>query len=372
MQRILVTYHLTTQAASSAEEIAARAEAIAIEQSIEMPASAVRERAVIADYLGRVDSITSLAPGLHRVVLALSAGTLSAGASAGDPGQLMNMLFGNTSLQAGVELVDFVLPQDVLATFRGPRFGIAGLRRATGVEGRALSCSALKPQGSSPGQLAALARTFALAGIDIIKDDHGIADQAYAPFAARVGAVQRAVAAANRETGRRTLYAPSLSGGPARLAAQAAVLRDEGVGMALAAPMVIGLPAFAELVETLGVPVLAHPALGGVARIAPPLLLGKLFRLFGADALIYPNHGGRFSYSPEQCRAIAGAARAPWGGVRPALPVPAGGMTLERVPEMLDFYGEDVMLLIGGGLLSAGDALPARARDFVTQVGTAK
>jgi ribulose-bisphosphate carboxylase large chain len=136
--------------------------------------------------------------------------------------------------------------------------------------------------------------------------------------------------------------------------------------------MIIGLPAFAELVETLGVPVLAHPALGGAARIAPPLLIGKLFRLFGADAVIYPNHGGRFSYSPEQCLAIAGAARAPWGEVRPALPVPAGGMTLQRVPEMLDFYGSDVMLLIGGGLLTAGDALLERARDFVKQVGRTK
>ncbi len=359
MERILVTYQVTAPETA----IAARAASIAVEQSIEMPLSAVREQRILDDYTGRVASITPLAPGLHRVLIALSAGTLDE-----DPGQLMNMLFGNTSLQPDVELVDIELGGSVAANFPGPRFGIEGLRRLTGASARALTCSALKPQGSSPAQLAAIARTFALAGIDIIKDDHGIADQAYAPFAARVKAVQAAVTAANRETGGRTLYAPSLSGGPSRLAAQAAVLRDEGAGMALVAPMLIGLPAFSELVATLGVPVLAHPALGGATRIAPALLIGKLFRLFGADAVIYPNHGGRFSYTPQECLDIAGSARGAWMHIRPALPVPAGGMTVERAPEMLDFYGNDSMLLIGGGLLAAGDALLERTREFVNTV----
>jgi ribulose-bisphosphate carboxylase large chain len=359
MERLLATYHVTCPA----HAVAARAEAIAIEQSIEMPPSAVREQRVLDDYLGRVESITPLSPGLHRVVIALSAGTVG-----GEPGQMMNMLFGNTSLQADVELIDAEPGPELLACFAGPRFGMAGLRSLTGAHGRALTCSALKPQGSSPAQLAAIARELALSGIDIIKDDHGIADQPYAPFAARVSAVQRAVAQANRETGGRSVYAPSLSGGPSRLAAQAAVLRDEGAAMALVAPMISGLPSFAELAGSLGVPVMAHPALGGAARIAPPLLIGKLFRLFGADAVIYPNHGGRFSYPPHQCRDIADAARAPWAHVGAALPVPAGGMTLERVPEMLDFYGPDVVLLIGGALLAAGDALQQRAREFVKKV----
>ena len=32
-------------------------------------------------------------------------------------------------------------------------------------------------------------------------------------------------------------------------------------------------------------------------------------------------------------------------------------MTRERVPEMLDFYGVDIMLLIGGALLETGPRL---------------
>jgi ribulose-bisphosphate carboxylase large chain len=208
----------------------------------------------------------------------------------------------------------------------------------------------LKPQGSSPQQLAALARTFALAGIDVIKDDHGIANQAYAPFPDRVAAVQK------------------FSGGPRALAEQARIAKDCGVRMALVAPMLVGLPAFVELQVDLDIPVMAHPAFAGAGRIAPPLLLGKLFRLLGADATIFPNHGGRFGYGRNTCTGIAAAARDPWHGLRPTLPVPAGGMTLDRVAEMRAVYGNDTMLLIGGGLLTAADRLLERAREFAQAV----
>jgi ribulose-bisphosphate carboxylase large chain len=108
--------------------------------------------------------------------------------------------------------------------------------------------------------------------------------------------------------------------------------------------------------------------MAGATRIAPPLLIGKLFRLLGADAVVFPNHGGRFGYSPDTCAQLAAAARAAWHDLRPALPVPAGGMTPARVPEMLDFYGADIMLLIGGGLLAARERLAQETAAFVTAV----
>ena len=97
-------------------------------------------------------------------------------------------------------------PDDVAAAFGGPRHGLDGLRRRVGAGRRALTCSALKPQGLPPAKLAELARRFADGGIDYIKDDHGLADQAYSPFAARVAAI----AAALRGTAAR--YVPSVTG----------------------------------------------------------------------------------------------------------------------------------------------------------------
>jgi ribulose-bisphosphate carboxylase large chain len=354
----------------------ARAQALALEQSIEMPLEAVTQEAVRHHVVARVESIEpSAVEGAFDVRLSFATATTGL-----EAGQLLNMLFGNCSLQPDVQLLDFEPDRDLLAALPGPRFGADGWRRALGLEAaaRPLTCTALKPQGLAPTQLAELAGTFARAGIDVIKDDHGIADQDYARFAARVAVVQRAVerACAQRRSGGRSLYAPTLSGGPRRLREQLRVVRDEGVGAVLICPMLVGVPALVELVrEEAGVPILAHPAFAGSVRIAPDLMLGRLFRMFGADATIFPNFGGRFSYDRATCRAIAQRAREPLGNLPPILPVPAGGMGTERVDEMIGEFGMDTMLLIGGQLLAGattpGDSVLARATAFVERVRAA-
>lgn len=43
-------------------------------------------------------------------------------------------------------------------------------------------------------------------------------------------------------------------------------------------------------------------------------------------------------------------------------------MSVERIPEMRERYGNDTMVLIGGSLLLAGDALAERCRAFVHAV----
>lgn len=347
-----------------AGSIAQRAEAIAVEQSVEMPLTAIDDPAVRETIVGRVEDIADLGGGLFELRIALAAAT-----TGGEAGQLMNMLFGNTSLHDDVVLHDVGLPPDMAAGFGGPNHGLDGLRRRVGAGRRALTCSAIKPQGLPPAALAELAGRFARGGVDYIKDDHGLADQSYSRFAERVRACAEAVAAANAATDGHTRYVPSLSGNLDQLREQVETALAVGVDTLLIAPMVVGLPSLQALVR--GYPqaaFLAHPAMAGCGRIAPPLLLGKLFRAFGADASIFPNHGGRFGYSPETCRTLAAAALAPWHGLRASVPVPAGGMTTERVPEMLDFYGPDVMLLIGGGLLAARERLTDQTRAFVDTV----
>jgi ribulose-bisphosphate carboxylase large chain len=354
MERIKATYRIAGN--GGFEE---RALALATEQSVEMPLAAIRDAAVLRDVVAQVAEIRER-DGHCEVDLAIAPVTTGMEAS-----QLVNMLFGNCSLQPDVELLDVEFPAGYERAFPGPRYGIDGLRTLTGAHRRALTCAALKPQGAPVAHLAQLAGIFATAGVDVIKDDHGIANTSYGGFEARVVAVQKAVRDANDATGGCTLYAPIFSGGPRALAEQARIAKSHGVKLALVAPMLVGLPAFVDLQVDLDMPVLAHPAFAGAGRIAPAFLLGKLFRLLGADATIFPNHGGRFGYSREACLGIAEAARGPLLGVPACLPVPAGGMTVERVPGMLADYGHDVMLLIGGGLLAAGDALASRSREFV-------
>jgi ribulose-bisphosphate carboxylase large chain len=177
---------------------------------------------------------------------------------------------------------------------------------------------------------------------------------------------------ADEVSGRRSVYAPSLYGTHVQMQRQIELARTHGVAAFLIAPLICGLATFNALRrEHPDAAFIAHPALGGAGRIAPPVLLGKLFRLLGADAVIFPNHGGRFTYDAETCAAIARNCRAPWHGLRPAMPVPAGGMSVDRVPELKREYGADSMLLIGGSLLIARERLAERSRAFVEAVAAA-
>jgi S-methyl-5-thioribulose 1-phosphate isomerase len=356
-----VTYLVRARAA----DIVARADALLLEQTVELPrAAAVRDPWVAAHMIGCVEEIRAVGHELHRVTIAQPLAT-----AGGDPAQLLNVLFGNSSLQPDVMLADVELPDAAFDWLPGPRAGIAGLRALAGVTGRPLLAAALKPMGLRPAQLAALAGRFARAGVDVVKDDHGLADHPFCPFEARIEACLRAVEDAAEETGRRALYVPNLIGTPERVMRQLALAREAGARAVMISPMLVGLPLLhqaATLAE--GLPIIAHPSLGGVLRAAEPALFGKLFRWYGADAVVFPHAGGRFSWSAETCAALAAELRAAHSRVRPALPVAAGGIKVERVGELLEFYGPDCMLLIGGSLYEVGDALFERTRALVERV----
>jgi ribulose-bisphosphate carboxylase large chain len=346
------------------EQIAGRAEALLLEQTVELPRSCLGTAFVRDHVVGRVVEVTQAGADTWRVTIAQPEAT-----AAGDPAQLLNVLCGNSSLQEDIELEDVRVPLRLGRELGGPRFGIAGLRRVTGVAGRALTATALKPMGLSVVEIAELCRTFALGGIDVIKDDHGLADHSFCPFADRVRSCLAATEDVAQSMGRRAVYVPNLIGTPATVRRQAEQARELGAQAVMVSPMLVGLAFLNELVRNLGLPVLAHPAFGGAQRVAPEALFGRLFPLFGADAVIFPNSGGRFSYSAETCQAVARNLRNPLPPANPALPVPAGGIKAASAGKVLGDYGSDVMLLVGGSLLEpSGSPLVERCRQFVGAV----
>jgi ribulose-bisphosphate carboxylase large chain len=360
MTPLIVTYRYTCVP----EAAEAFADALLVEQTVETPRTVSGRYPFVQAHLGgEVEAVEAVGDGSFRARLRLPAFT-----AASDPAQLLSVVFGNASIHPGVTLEAFELPPDLTAGY-GPAFGLDGLRSLTGTYDRPLVASALKPAGLTPGELAALAHALALGGADLVKDDHYLAAQPTAPFDARVPAVVGALDAAAQATGHRTRYAPNVSGLPAEVLRQAEAAAHLGADALLVCPALLGLPTMLAL-RDFGLPLLAHPAFSGTFKAPPELVQGALFRLYGADAVIFAGYGGRFAVPPETCRAIAEAATRPWHAVRPALPVPAGGMTRERAAELVAFYGRDAALLVGGSLLEADD-LAAATRALVDAVAAA-
>jgi ribulose-bisphosphate carboxylase large chain len=226
--------------------------------------------------------------------------------------------------------------------------------------------------GLSAQNLADLAYQFALGGMDIIKDDHGLANQPFAPFEERVQRCAEAVARANSETGGRCIYMPGLVAPADRVLERALFAKRAGAGGLLVAPGLVGLDAMRRLAddERVALPIMSHPAFqgsfvtSGDSGISHYALFGQIARLAGADVSVFPNYGGRFSFSREECRRIADGAAAPMEHIKPIFPAPGGGMSLQRVPDMLELYGREVVFLIGGGLHRRSPDLAANCRYF--------
>jgi ribulose-bisphosphate carboxylase large chain len=360
VEQLRVTYRLDV----APGEAEARAEALAREQTVEVPRVVVRDRFVEENVLGRVEGIATEGDDAPRATVAFPLpGT------ALDPAQLLNILFGLTALHGDVLCVEVALPPTLLSALQGPRFGIEGLRKTVGVYDRALTCTAVKPLGLAPEALAGLLRDFGRAGIDVVKDDQGLADHAFCPFEARVRACLDAAERVADETGRRPLYVPNLIGTPDVVFRQLELAQRLGARAVMASPMLIGLPVFWELCHRhASVPVLAHPSFAGARGCAPEVLFGTLLRCYGADAVIFVGYAGRFHVPRETCRRLVDNLRAPLPDLLPALPVPGGGVEIENAAELVAFYGRDAMLLSGGSLQLEEGRLVERGRAFVRAV----
>ena len=376
--RFTVVYDVVAGDESAARE---KILAICLEQTVELPAALVPEGTWIREHVvGRLEKLEKGAGlrGSWRCEVSYHADT-----AGGEITQLINVVFGNTSMKEGVMVADLRLPPAVLAEYPGPRFGVEGLRRAVGVPRGPMIMTALKPMGSSTAELAKMAYAFAKGGIDIIKDDHGLADQPWAPYDERIKACAAAVARANAETGRRRT-ARRCTCAPAHLVIpRAHAARDAGAGAVLMIPGITGLDTMRDLAAdaSFGLPIICHPAmlgamLGGgskqrVGGFSHEVLLGVLPRLAGADATIFPSFGGRFGFSVEECKSLQRGASREMGAFPPIFPSPGGGMTLERVAAMNEAYGEDLMLLIGGSLMGHSPDLAANAKHFMNIAGRA-
>ena len=104
------------------------------------------------------------------------------------------------------------LPQEFAGAHPGPQFGVAGSRALTGVHGRPIIGSIVKPAlGLRPNETAELVREFVEADVDFIKDDEKLMSPAYSPLAERVKAIMPVILDREQKTGKKVMYAFGIS-----------------------------------------------------------------------------------------------------------------------------------------------------------------
>ena len=367
MKTVSVVYHITAQP----DQIETISRDITFEQTVEVPERLITSPTIQEQIVGKVESIQPIpeSSDSFRVVIRFNLKLTGFQIP-----QLLNLVYGNISIKRNIKLMDIELPEEYLQHFSGPNSGISGIRRLLGVYQRPLLSTALKPMGASIEDFAAMARDFSLGGGDVIKDDHSLIDESFEQFRERVFRCHEAIEEANQKTGRRTLYFPNVVAPIDQIEKYIEAILHQGLPGVLLAPFLLGFDCIRSLAAKYPVLVMAHPSLSGTHfhdrthGMHPGVLLGKIFRLLGADISIFPNYGGRFFFTQAECRQICNHLRRPLGTLKPAFPAPAGGMRLHNIASMAEEYGEDVVLLIGGALLGHSDDLRKSTEIFMEKI----
>lgn len=255
-------------------------------------------------------------------------------------------------------LLDFALPEQALAYFPGPQFGIAGTRQLLDLPpDMPVIGTIVKPTaGLTPDEVADLCYRMAAGGVRFIKDDEKMLNPAYCPLREHVEKVVAALKRAEDETGQKVLYAPHITTGPQNLERFAEIALQAGANALMVNFFAAGFQSLEVLARNFEVPIYAH--CGGKEAFSrepgqgvAPEVVAKFARLLGGDYFRTGVIGGYLvGGTREELDSLTTTLTEEMPGIRPAVPVMSGGLKPDNLAENLEAFGGEVLALAGTGL----------------------
>ncbi len=272
---------------------------------------------------------------------------------------------------SGLKLMDLELPPSFATKFRGPKFGIVGTRKLTGVQNRPLIGTIIKPSiGMTPRQTASLVKTLAGAEIDFIKDDELMADPPHSPFDERVDAVMQILNDHSQRTGKKVMYAFNISDELDAMQWHYEKIISAGGTCAMISLNNVGLAGAKKICDNGALAIHGHRNGWGALNRHP--LLGiefpayqKLWRLAGIDQIHVNGIANKFWESDDSVvRSMESCAKPLLGGMS-VLPVVSsgqwGGQACETYRRMKTV---DLLYMAGGGIMAHPDGPAAGVRSL--------
>ena len=261
----------------------------------------------------------------------------------------------STSIQA--KLIDLQLPEKFVAGFKGPKYGIEGIRRLTGESDRPLLLNMIKPcTGITPQAGAEIFYETALGGVDLIKDDELLGNPSFNEVVKRVQTYKEAANRAYEQTGKRTLYVANVTDKVRNIENNALRAVESGADAIMINYAVVGYDVMQYISESVDVPILGHYAGAGMfyesdrSGISSHLIVGKFPRLAGADMVIINTPYGNYPLKHQKYLSTVQQLRLPFYDVKPAMPAVGGGVHPGMVKQFVEELGNDIILAAGGAV----------------------
>jgi ribulose-bisphosphate carboxylase large chain len=303
----------------------------------------------------------------------------------GNVPNIMSSIAGNVfgmKIVKNLRLEDIKIPNEILSSFKGPKYGIPGIRKMMKVKDRPFLGTIVKPKlGLNTKDHAEVAYDAWVGGCDIVKDDENLSSQDFNKFEDRVARTLEKANKAEEETGERKAYLVNVTAETKEMLRRAQLVEDLGGKFIMIDVVTEGFGALQTLREAdFKLAIHAHRAMHAAfsrnkKHGISMMVLADLCRLIGMDTLHIGTVVGKLEGTLSEVSEIEEEIEKKdvketkdrlsqdWKNIKPTLAVSSGGLHPGHVPFLIKHLGKDLVIQAGGGIHGhpAGTCAGARA-----------
>jgi len=219
---------------------------------------------------------------------------------------------------------------------------LEGIRKLLQVFDRPLFTGVVKPNiGLKPKDFAEIGYQALLGGLDIIKDDEMLADVEYSPLKERLEEVMPLVFKAEQKTNEKKIYLANITDEVDKILELHDLVAEYDSTAVMLNVMPMGLSSVRMLAKKTKIPIFSHfDFIAPFTRIpnfgVHSMLITKMQRLAGCDAIVMPGFGKRMIQKDDEVKANVSACLYDMKGIKKILPIPGGSDSAVTLPLMFE------------------------------------
>jgi ribulose-bisphosphate carboxylase large chain len=291
--------------------------------------------------------------------------------------QLISAIGGNIFGMKAVNnlrLEDISFPKKYIKSFKGPQFGINGIRKFMKIKDRPLTATVPKPKvGMTTKEHTKVGYDAWTGGIDFLKDDENLTNQNFNKFEKRVKSCAKARDKAERETGERKDYFINVSAETKEMLKRTNLAHIYGFKYVMCDILTVGWAGLQTLrneTQILKMAIHAHRASHSTFDRNPKhgismLTIAKISRLIGVDNIHIGTVIGKLVGTKDEVLQIEdeiteqiekplksenNILNQSWYGLKDTIPVSSGGLHPGLIPQITKMLGNNIVIQLGGGI----------------------
>jgi ribulose-bisphosphate carboxylase large chain len=280
-----------------------------------------------------------------------------------------------------LRLEDIKIPEGILKSFSGPKYGIPGVRKMMKVYDRPLVGTIVKPKlGLNTHDHAKVAYDAWIGGCDLVKDDENLSSQKFNKFEERLARTLEKADLAEEETGEKKAYLVNVTAETREMIKRAELVEQLGGKFIMVDIVTEGFGALQTLREAdFKMAIHAHRAMAAAFTRNPKHglsmnVLAEVVKLIGVDTLHIGTVVGKMQGALKEVSEIEEEIEKKkvlethdrlsqnWGKIKPVFAVSSGGLHPGHVPFLIKHMGNDVIIQMGGGIHGHPNGTSAGAR----------